>query len=167
MARIEGQIQALEGLDDDRARQTARTLVQAVLEFHRIGLARVLDLIQQAGAAGQGMRETLAGDALVSSLLTLHGLHPLDLGTRLKRVLVQLQPLLAVQGSTAKIGSADGGTVRIILAGPSASSAPAVRAVKQALEAAILEAAPDVVRVEFIEPEPVSPRVSLPVVRRA
>ena len=135
-----------------------------MLEFHAIGLARVLELLHQAGVAGQAIRDSLARDGLVSSMLTLHGLHPFDLGTRLKRVLEQLRPLFEVHGCTATIENVERGTVLITLAGPSANGRPAAFVVKQALEAAIFEAAPEVFRIEFAEPESISPRVSLPII---
>lgn len=164
MARIEEQIQALEELADAEVRETARALVQSVLELHALGLARVLDHLRQAGDAGRAIRDSLGRDALVSSVLTLHGLHPVDLAARLQQVLEQLRPLLDVHGSSATIDRAEGGIVRVHLTGPSLTGRAPSFSVKQALEAAIFEAAPDVVRVEFTEPVPASTRISLPVV---
>ncbi len=82
IGRIEGLVHQIEQLPDPNAQATAQELMQLLLELHSAGLERMLDLIFETGTSGQALIDELAKDDLVSNLLLLHGLHPLDLETR-------------------------------------------------------------------------------------
>ena len=81
---LEALIQDLERLPDPAARDQARELVQALLEFHGAALARLLERIAGMGEPGHALIAALAGDDLVSSLLLLYDFIPLDLETRVE-----------------------------------------------------------------------------------
>jgi hypothetical protein len=57
------------------------------MELHGAGMERVLEVISRSGEASSGILESLSRDPLVGSLLILHGLHPVDLETRVQRAL--------------------------------------------------------------------------------
>lgn len=77
--RIEKLIQAIDVMPDETARAQSRELVEALLEMQGAGLERLIELIYDSGPEGQAMIDRLGTDELVSSLLLVHGLHPLDL----------------------------------------------------------------------------------------
>ncbi len=119
---IEGLVQRVQALPDVNARGAALELVQAVMDLHREGLERIVEMLPDRGAV-------VAADPLVSGLLLLHDLHPLDLHTRI------LQALDRPEFRSVKLISTDGGEVRIRISGD--------RGVRPALEAVVGEAAPD------------------------
>ncbi|HLK39949.1 MAG TPA: hypothetical protein VKU41_24505 [Polyangiaceae bacterium] len=77
----------LEEAADPPARACAQGVVRAVLDFHRAGLARCMDIAQQAGPAGAAVVDAWARDDLVSSVLALHGLHPAPIEARARAAL--------------------------------------------------------------------------------
>src|SRR5437016_11715445 len=93
-ARIETLVQEVAAFPDPHARATAEELVQALLDMYGEGLARMLELTAEMGASGLALIETFAGDDLLGSLFLLHGLHPLDIETRIARALVEVRPYL-------------------------------------------------------------------------
>lgn len=102
--RIETLIQELEGVADPAVRASVEELLQLLLELHGAGLERTLELIWEAGELGQSLiHDHLARDEQVSSLMLLHGLHPLDLETRVRQALAQLRPALLAQGSQVEL----------------------------------------------------------------
>src|SRR5436305_8002099 len=123
LRRIEALLQTLEASPDRDTREGAREVVRAILDLHRNGLARVLDLIAQVGAAGRPLLDRLAEDDLAGSLLLLHGLHPLGLEVRVARAVERLRPRLHAQGGDVELLGVDGGTVRLRLRhGPAAGA---------------------------------------------
>ncbi|HXG13008.1 MAG TPA: NifU family protein [Gemmataceae bacterium] len=159
MQRIEALVQALEELPDPTARDTAREMVRALLELHSAGLARLLELV--AGVGGQALLDRLARDDLVGSLLLLHGLHPVDLEARVRQALERVGSRLRAHGAEVELISLDGGTARLRLRGGGASTA----ALRQAIEDALTEAAPDVTTLAIEEASPPDgTRFALPIV---
>src|SRR5437899_11975455 len=91
-ARIETLVQQVAAFPDPQARATTEELVQALLDMYGEGLARLLELTAQSEASGYKLIETFAGDELLSSLFLLHGLHPIDIETRIARALDEVRP---------------------------------------------------------------------------
>src|SRR4051812_21769685 len=85
LERVETLVGEIEGLSDPTARAVTQELLGTLLELHGEGLARVLARLDGEGATGHALIGDLAADELVSSLLLLHGLHPDDLPTRVRR----------------------------------------------------------------------------------
>jgi len=157
--RIERLVQEVEALADPHARAKARELVQAVLELHARGLARALEL------AGD-RRDALASDRAVSALLLLHGIHPEPLETRVARALDGVRPALHAHGGDVELLSVEGGLVRLRLEGSCHGCPSSQRTLREAIESAVLEAAPDALglEVEGAVPEPAG---LVPLTRRA
>lgn len=133
MAAIATSIEDLVGrvgaIPNQQSRETAEALVSAILELHGSGLERILELLQEAGEAGEVLIGRIAGDHLAGGLLTLHGLHPDSLETRVGKALTRLA------AEVESVSVADG-VVRVRLK-------PGGRGRREKVEAALREAAPD------------------------
>jgi Fe-S cluster biogenesis protein NfuA len=141
-------VQQLESQADPGVRATARALVQALLEFHADGLTRLLEIVDATGAPGAALIDRLGADELVRPLLLLHGLHPLDLRTRVLEALEQTRPLLRTHGGAVEcIDVDDSGVVTLRLETHGCGSSDG--ALKTAIEDALREAAPDLSRLIF------------------
>ena len=163
---LEALIQNLERLPDPAARDQARELVRTLLDFHGAAIAKLLEGIAGMGERGQVLIASLAGDDLVSSLLLLYGLHPLDLETRVSQALEQVRPYLRThKGDVELLGVIDG-VVRLRMQGSCHGCPSSAMTLKNAIEEAVFAAAPDVVSIEVegvVDP-PVHPSHHLPIV---
>jgi hypothetical protein len=88
--RIEALIQKVATFADPHARETTEELIQSLLEMYGEGLSRILEITTQTEASGLALIEVLSKDELVSSLFLLHGLHPIDIETRIAQALVAM-----------------------------------------------------------------------------
>lgn len=141
IARIEGLVQKLENSADPASRSNARELIQSLMELHGAGLERILETVASCGEAGAGLIDSLARDALVSSLLVLYGLHPDDFETRVMRALDKVRPALRERGAGIEALEVTESTVRVKITG--AGSKELEKAVREAL----FESAPDAAEV--------------------
>ena len=149
MARVEELIHAIDTVPDENARGQTRELVQALLDLHGHGLNRVLETIFDSGPEGQSLINKLAEDDLVSNLLLLHGLHPLDLETRVRHALEEVKPRLGLHGGSVQLISVTPeGAVRLQLEG-NCEGCPSSRVtLKYSIEEALYAAAPDITALE-------------------
>jgi Fe-S cluster biogenesis protein NfuA len=167
MERMDSLLREVERFADPEARARTREIVQAILDLHGAGLERALEAIAAAGAPGLAMIDALARDDLVGSLLLLYGLHPLDVETRVRQALDRVAPHLRSHGARAELLGVVGGVVRVRVTSAAASSL----IVKQAVEEAVYDKAPDVAGVEVEGVTRVQPAedgralVALPLVR--
>src|SRR5271154_2077992 len=90
--RIGELVGQLENIADPECRISAKALVQLLLDLHAVGLERVLEIIAKNGDSGQRTIDDLGRDPLVSSLLVLYNLHPLDLESRVAQAVEKLRP---------------------------------------------------------------------------
>ncbi len=148
MQRVEGLVHRIEGLADEEARAVALELVQALMEFHGAGLDRLMEIVAGAGNAGDAIFDDFARDGLVSSLLLLYGLHPVPLETRVTRALDSVRPYLDSHGGNVELIAIENDVVRLRLEGSCKSCPSSSMTLKLAIEEAIMNAAPDVVRIE-------------------
>ncbi len=155
--RIETLIQEVSAFSDPRARATAEELVQALLDMYGEGLARLLELTAQSEASGYALIETLASDDLVGSLFLLHGLHPIDIETRVAKALVGVRPYLKSHGGNVEFIRVEDGIAYLRLEGSCHGCPASTVTLKLAIEEAIYKAAPDLdgLQVEgVIDPPP-------------
>ncbi len=142
MQRIELLLQEAEQLKDPSGQTLVRAVVQAIMEIHGAGLARILDLMVQAGDAGRVLFGSFAADPLVTNLLLLHDIHPQDAEARVRQALEQVSPVLQVQGGSVELLAFAEGVVRLRVKG-SGSSCSSGRTLRQTVEEAITLAAPE------------------------
>jgi Fe-S cluster biogenesis protein NfuA len=123
-------------------------LVEQLVDLYGSGIARILQLVDQSGALTEAVRRSLADDPLVSALLTLHGLHPHDVSARIEGALERVRPYLASHAGGVSLLGIDAGVARIRLEGTRDGGASSAATVRELLERAIQEAAPEIARVE-------------------
>jgi Fe-S cluster biogenesis protein NfuA len=170
LQRLDGLLREAERFSDPAAQTHTRAIVRAVLDLHGAALGRLLDHLEGAGEAGRAVLDACARDDLVSGLLLLHGLHPLDVETRVRQALEGVRPYLRSHGGNVELLGVSGGVVRLRLQGSCHSCPSSAVTMKQTIEEAILARAPDVTAVEvegMTEPAPppvdAGARVALPV----
>ncbi|MEP6778086.1 MAG: NifU family protein [Chthoniobacterales bacterium] len=158
LARIEELIKAVDGIADERARTQTRELVEALLEMQGAGLERMMEVIYDSGPAGQGTIDELGRDELVSSLLLVHGLHPLDLESRVRNALEKVGPRLAQHGGSVDLLDVTReGAVKLRLAGNCHGCPSSILTLKFSIEDALYAAAPDVTSLEVEGATPLEP----------
>lgn len=146
--RIEQLIGTIESLPDPAARASALALVQALMDFHSESLDRLMELVASQGEAGYAIFDKFSNDQLVSNLLLVYGLHPLTLDERVTQALEKVRPHLHSHGGNVELLAIDEGVVRLRLHGTCKGCPSSAETLKLAIEAAIYEAAPDVVSIE-------------------
>jgi hypothetical protein len=139
--RIDELVRRIEQISDRDTREAAHQLMESILELHGAGLDRVMEIVSDSGDAGQAIIQHLANDALVSSLLLLHGLHPDDLETRVYRAIARLNGDMS-NGHAELVGPYEG-VVRVRVTGGCGF--------RQSVEEAIRETAPDAMEVVIEE----------------
>jgi Fe-S cluster biogenesis protein NfuA len=148
--RIEALLAELAALGDPLARAKAQDLVRLLMSLYGGGLERILEIVwEEGGAAADRCFERLADDALVSSLLVLHGLHPLDLPTRLERALDGVRPYLASHGGAVTLLGVEEGRVRLRLEGSCHGCPSSAVTMKTAIERALCDAAPEIAGIDL------------------
>jgi Fe-S cluster biogenesis protein NfuA len=147
-ARIETLLREVGGIADPHVSDKVQELVRLVLELYGAGLARVLEIVAtQEGAAT--FVDRLGSDPLVGSLLVLHGLHPLDAETRVRRALEALVASVGVKGGGVTLLGLEDGVARLRLDGAWRGRSSAMATMRTALERALGEAAPEITRIEM------------------
>jgi len=145
--QIEGLVHKVESLSDPNARKTALELFQLIMELHGAGLDRMMNIAFDAGDTGRAIINSFADDELVSSLLLLYGLHPLDLEGRVMAALEKVRPLLRSHGGRVELLDVADGVVRLRLGGGGSST----QTLRQTVEEAVYAAAPDLVAIQVEE----------------
>jgi hypothetical protein len=104
-------VDMLEATADPAVRTTAKELVGTVMELHGVGMERVLEIVGRSGEASAGILESLSRDPLIGSLLILHGLHPVDLETRVRRAIegVAGAEIIALEEGLLRVSVRHGG----------------------------------------------------------
>ena len=169
VARMETLLGEIEALKDPYARSKAAEVVQVLLELYGEGLARMMETIAE-GEERERTFEAFAGDELVSHLLLLHGLHPLDVETRVVRALEEVRPYLQSHGGNVELLGIESGVARLRLEGSCDGCPSSTMTLKLAIEEAIQKTAPDLEGIEAEgvaeEPKPTTTFVAGPTLRR-
>jgi Fe-S cluster biogenesis protein NfuA len=155
--RLESLINDVGRLPDPAAREQAREMVQTLLDFHGAAVARLLERVASMGEPGRACITACAADELVSSLLLLYGLHPVDLEVRVQQALERVRPYLRSHGGNVELVSVKDGVIRLRMDGSCHGCPSSALTLKLAIEEAIYAAAPDVAAIEVegvVEPPP-------------
>ena len=142
---IDKMVRALEEAQDPTLRDNAKELVQALMTLHGACLERMLEVVGQSGESGKSIIDTFARDGIVKSVLLLYGLHPVDIKTRVLEALEKIRPSMRSHVSTVSlVGIDEAGMVTLRMEGKTEGCGSSASALKQAVEQAIYEAAPDI-----------------------
>jgi len=141
--RVEKLAAKLDQANDPETRATALELVQSVIELHGAALQ---SLIERCIATPEGERvlDEALRDDLVASMFLLHSLHPDDLETRVLRGIEAVRPYLQSHGGDCELAGVDNGIVRLLLHGSCGSCPSSSLTLKNAVEDALFQAAPDI-----------------------
>ena len=137
VARVESLLEALD--------PKATEAVQALVELYGEALARFV--------AGADPVE----DELLSHLLLVHDLHPVDVETRVRRALDDVRPYLGSHGGDVELLGVAAGVAHLRLGGTCNGCPSSTVTLRNAIEEAIMRAAPDLERIEadgVAEPQP-------------
>src|SRR5436190_15635315 len=141
--RIGGLVHELDSIVDPAARASAKELVQLLLDLHATGLERVMEIVAKNDDPGQQIFDDLGSDPLVSSLLVLYGLHPLDLESRVAQAVDKVRPQVRKHDGVLNLLSIESGSVRLQLQLKEHGCGSTAKTVKAMVEDALSEAAPD------------------------
>jgi Fe-S cluster biogenesis protein NfuA len=145
---LPGLIRQIESLPDARARGLLHECLQSVLAMHGDGLARILQLVKNSGAAGREVSDALQRDKLVRSLLLIHGLHPVPLETRLREALEKVRPYMQSHGGNVELLQLENERARLRLEGTCKSCPSSSVTLELAVRQAVEEACPDLLGFE-------------------
>jgi len=171
VARMETLLGEIETLKDPNARSKAAEVVGVLLDLYGDGLARMMEVVAE-GEERERNFEAFARDELVSHLLLLHGLHPLDVEARVVAALEEVRPYLQSHGGNVELLGIEGGVVRVRMEGSCDGCPSSAMTLKLAIEEAVLKAAPDLEGVEAEgmaeepPPNPTTTFVAGPTLRR-
>jgi Fe-S cluster biogenesis protein NfuA len=141
--RVEKLASKLDQAGDPEVRAAALELVQSVIELHGAALQRLIDKCLETTEGERVLNDALQDD-LIASMFLLHSLHPDDMETRVLRGIEAARPYLKSHGGDCELISLHDGVVRLRLHGTCGSCASSSLTLKNAVEEALYQAAPDI-----------------------
>jgi Fe-S cluster biogenesis protein NfuA len=133
VAHVEELLAAIEG------DAVASEAVAAIVELYGEGLRRI---------AARGVAGDLVDDELVSHLLLLHDLHPVDVEARVAGALDEVRPYLASHGGDVELLGVADGVAHVRLEGTCNGCPSSTATLRHAIEEAVARAAPELAGVE-------------------
>jgi Fe-S cluster biogenesis protein NfuA/nitrite reductase/ring-hydroxylating ferredoxin subunit len=143
VARVEELTAQLEAIGDPFARSCAEELAGALMGLYGEGLERIFETLEAEGPALADVRERLAEDGVVASLMLIHGLYPVDLETRVREALDSVRPYMESHGGNVELLGIEGGVARLRLEGSCNGCPASASTMELAIEQALQDAAPD------------------------
>jgi Fe-S cluster biogenesis protein NfuA/nitrite reductase/ring-hydroxylating ferredoxin subunit len=143
MARVQELTAHLEELPDFQARAVADELVSSIIQLYGEGLERIFAALDQPGASAAEVRDGLAADGVVASLMLIHGLYPVDLETRVHEALDSVRPYMESHGGDVELLGVENGVARMRLVGHCDGCPASASTLELAIKRALEEAAPD------------------------
>ncbi|GAC1363087.1 MAG: NifU family protein [Ktedonobacteraceae bacterium] len=147
-ARIEALLQEVATFTDPQAQAVTEELMQTLLAMYGEGLTRMLELTAEQETVGEAIIDAYASDELVSELLLLHGLHPIDVETRVTQALESVRPYLKSHGGNVELMGVRDNVAHLRLQGSCNGCPSSSVTLKLAIEEAINKAAPDLERLQ-------------------
>jgi len=162
MRRLDDLLREIDHFKDPQARARTREIVQTLMDFHGAALSRLMERLAAGGESGLAAIDSIAQDDLAASLLLLYGLHPLDLEARVGRALEKVRPYLHSHGGNVELLGIADGVARLRLDGSCHGCPSSAQTLKQTIEEAIFEIAPDLTAIEVADELIVSEAASEP-----
>lgn len=142
--RFQGLIARLESTGDGEARELAEEMLATMLELYGEGLERIVAALE----ATPDVRDGLARDGVVASLLLIHGLHPVPLAERVEAALEGVRPYMESHGGGVELLGLEGGVAHLGLRGSCDGCPASASTLELAIREALDEAAPDLEGIE-------------------
>lgn len=146
--QIQKLVEQIESVADGDARALFNECLELVLAFYGDGLARILQLINNAGPDGKKVLDALIHDKLVRSLFLVHGLHPQTLETRLLEALGKIRPYLQSHGGNVELLRIENEVATLRLQGTCKTCPASTITLELAVRHAIEQACPDLLGFE-------------------
>jgi Fe-S cluster biogenesis protein NfuA len=143
LGSIEELLHNVESTADPSLRASVQELIELVMQLHGAGLERMIELVRATGGAGEALIRKLTADDLVASLLVLHGIHPLSLEDRVTQALEKTRSRLRPHGGEVELLNVQDGAVRVRLEVKSQGCGSTGHTLKEMVEDAVYQAAPD------------------------
>lgn len=169
-ARLDRTLAGLRATAEPAVWERAQEAIRLVTELYGAGLARVVETLlewdrndETGTGVGSHLLDGLAEDEVVGGLLILHDLHPGDLPRRIEAALEEVRPYLNSHGGDVEVLDVDGAsqTVRLRLLGSCDGCPSSSVTLRDAVDRAVMKAAPDVARIEVEGDEPAAPPTPL------
>ena len=154
--RIQELIARIGEVPDPSSRAMLEECLESLLRFYGQGLARILELVEEAGPEGREVYDRLINDGAVRGLLLIHGLHPVSLEARLREALDKIRPYMESHGGNVELLSLEDDVARLRLQGHCKTCPSSAVTMELAIRGAIEEACPDLMGFEVEGVEPVS-----------
>jgi hypothetical protein len=155
MRRLGTLVGEIDQVPGGGSKVAARELVQLLMEVHRSGLERIMELVFQAGSesGASAIIDRLGQDPIVRNLLLLYSLHPDDLETRVLRALDVARARLRKLDGRVDLVSFHEGAVQLRLHTSGHSRGSTIKDLRAIVEGAIYDLAPDVTSLTILAPE--------------
>jgi hypothetical protein len=157
MRRLGPLVGEIDQVPGGGSKVAARELVQLLMEVHRSGLERIMELVFQtgseSGSSGAAIIDRLGQDPIVRNLLLLYSLHPDDLETRVLRALDLARARLRKFDSRVDLISLHEGAVQLRLHTLGHARGSTIKDLLSIVEGAIYDLAPDLLSLTILAPE--------------
>jgi hypothetical protein len=157
MRRLGTLVGEIDQVPGGGSKVAARELVQLLMEVHRTGLERIMELVFQtgseSGASGGAIIDRLGQDPIVRNLLLLYSLHPDDLETRVLRALDVARARLRKFDGRVELVSLHEGAVQLRLQTSGHTRGSTIKELRSIVEGAIYDLAPDLLSLTVLAPE--------------
>src|ERR671910_240986 len=157
VGRIETLLEEIEAFEDPEARAKAAEMVQVLLELYGECLGRIVESVGRLGSPE--LKDELLDHDLITHLLLLHGLHPVDVQSRVLGALDEVRPYLESHGGNVQFLGIGDGVGPLRLEGSCDGCPSSTMTLKLAIEEAVQKAAPEL---EGVEAEGGTVKVVLP-----
>ena len=129
----------------DEARERAEELVRTIVTLYGEGLERLLTTVHaELGDRSGELFGRICEDRLLEGLLCLHGLHPIPLEERIEEAMQSVLPYIRSHHGNMELSRIEDDVVYLRLEGSCDGCAASAATLKQAVERAILERAPEI-----------------------
>lgn len=147
------------GSSSDLSATQAMDTVQLLVGLYGECLARVMECITESGNGE--VASALTADELVSHLLLVHDLHPVDAESRVGQAVEQVRQEPAAADAEIELVDLSGGIARVRMAVSGCAST--AQRIQHSVEQAVAKAAPETERVEFEQVPPSASTNVIPV----
>jgi Fe-S cluster biogenesis protein NfuA len=128
---------------DPKERDQVQDCLRSLVAFYGTGLAHLLQAVQAGGPEGRRAMDRVVADPIARGLLLIHGLHPVDLPTRLQEAIEKVRPYMESHGGNVELLNLENDVATFRLVGACKTCPSSSMTLELALRRAIEEACPD------------------------